>query len=480
MKVKREQWETNFSEWFRNVISRSEYYDYRYPVKGTGVWRPLGMRLRRNILNIMRRLLEDTGHDEVLFPTLIPETLIRKESEHIKKFEEEIFWVTRGGKESLTSRLALRPTSETAIMEMFRLWIHAHTDLPVKIYQVVSVFRCETKATAPLIRVREISTFKEAHTAHKTREEAEQQVKDAIKIYKKFFDDLCIPYLISLRPEWDKFAGAVYTIAFDTILPDGKTLQIGTVHYLGTNFSQEFEVTYLTPEGKHEYVHTTSYGISERVVAAIISVHGDDHGIVLPPNVAPIQVVIIPIIYGDGEEILKACRDIYEKMKKKGYSVVLDDRSDITPGEKYYYWELRGVPLRIEVGPRDLKEDTVTIVKRDTLERTTIPKNEITVFIETEFENIKRRLKERAWKWFNSRVTRSRNISDATRLLDEKKGIVEVPWCGGKKCGLQIEERTNSNILGYDIDPNLSDATGEKCVNCGGEAKYWTRVSKRY
>ena len=286
----RDRWRSSFSEWFHDVISRAGVADYRYPVKGCGVWLPFGFKLRENVLAIMRRLLNETGHEEVLFPLLIPAEMLRKEAEHIRSFEGQTFWVSKAGDRDLGERLALRPTSEAAIAPMLKLWIRSHADLPKKLYQIVSVFRYETKATKPLIRVREVTTFKEAHTSHATYEEAERQVEEAVGIYRRFFDELCVPYLISKRPDWDKFAGALYSIAFDTIFPDGRTLQIGTAHNLGQNFSRAFEITFETVGGGREFVWQTSYGISERVIAALIAIHGDDHGLVIPPNIAPVPV----------------------------------------------------------------------------------------------------------------------------------------------------------------------------------------------
>ncbi len=232
----RKQWEGNYSEWFHKVIQEVPVYDMRYPVKGTGIWTPYGFKIRKGVTQIIRDELEKTGHDEVLFPLLIPEYMLGKEGEHIKDFEDEVYWVTHGGKSPLDVKLALRPTSETAIYPMFQLWINAYSDLPLKIFQIVNVFRYETKATRPMIRVREVSTFKEAHTAHATREEAEAQVKQGIEIYSTIFSKLKLPYVRTKRPEWDKFPGAEYTVAFDTVLPDGKVLQIGTVHALGQGF----------------------------------------------------------------------------------------------------------------------------------------------------------------------------------------------------------------------------------------------------
>ncbi|RLF25118.1 MAG: proline--tRNA ligase [Thermoprotei archaeon] len=480
VEISRTKWSTDFSKWFRDVISQAEVYDYRYPVKGVGVWPPYGMKIRNNVITLMKRLLDESGHEEVLFPMLIPEDLLRKEAEHIAKFEEEVFWVTHGGKRPLERRLALRPTSETAIMAMFKLWIKDHTDLPLKVYQIVNVFRYETKATHPMIRVREVTTFKEAHTAHATFEDAERQVKEAVEIYKRFFDELCIPYMISLRPEWDKFAGAVYSIAFDTLLPDGRALQIGTVHHLGQNFAKAFEVTYLKPDGTHEYVYTTSYGISERVIAALIAIHGDDHGLVLPPHVAPIQIVIVPIPYkGVEKEVYKTCEEVYKELLKHGFRVVYDKREDITPGEKYYYWELKGVPIRIEIGPRNLKENTATISRRDTLDRKDIPLDRLIYELKKLMDDIKQSLYDRAWKWLRSRVGIVEDIEQAKDIVTKRQGVAVVPWCGSESCGLEIEERTEGRVLGVPLDEKY-DVKGRRCIICGREAKHMIRVCKTY
>ncbi|MDD2777540.1 MAG: proline--tRNA ligase, partial [Methanocellales archaeon] len=275
-----------FSEWYNEILQMAEIVDVRYPIKGICVWYPFGFALRQRIYSILRSLL-DVDHQEVMFPLLIPENEFMKEAEHIKGFEEEVYWVTKGGSKSLEMPLALRPTSETAIYPILRLWIRSHVDLPLKIYQIVNTFRCETKHTRPLIRVREITSFKEAHTAHSTWGEAELQVKDALKLYGDFFRRLAVPHVITKRPDWDKFPGSDYSMAVDTLMPDGKALQIGTVHHLGTNFAKTFDVRYEDPVGEQRYVNQTCYGISERCVAAMIAVHGDDKGLVLPPEIAP-------------------------------------------------------------------------------------------------------------------------------------------------------------------------------------------------
>lgn len=470
---------TNFTRWFRDVTLMAEVYDYRVLVKGCGVWPGYGFKLRNNVLSILRRLLDETGHEECLFPLLIPRSLLAKEGEHIESFEKEVFWVTRGGDTELDEKLALRPTSETIIMPMFKLWIHSHADLPKKVYQVVSVFRYETKATHPMIRVREVTTFKEAHTAHASFEDAERQVKEAVSIYKRFFDELGIPYVVSMRPRWDKFAGALYTISFDTLMPEGRALQIGTVHNLGQNFSKAFEVEFQKPDRTRDYVYTTSYGISERVVAALISIHGDDHGLVLPPRVAPIQAVVVPIPYKGREvEVLKAARQAYNQLVEAGVRAKLDDRDDITPGEKFYVWELKGVPVRVEVGPRDVEAGTVTLCRRDTLERVRVEMGEAVNKVLELFSDLERALRERAWREFKEGLLYAKGLGEARELVTARKGIVHVAWCGSEDCGLKLEEEVEGRVLGTPVDEEV-EITGH-CVVCGEEASTLVRLAKTY
>jgi prolyl-tRNA synthetase len=340
----------NFSEWYNEILWRAEIMDVRYPVKGLYVWYPHGFGIRKRAYGILRDLM-DRDHAETMFPLLIPKTEFMKEAEHIKGFEDEVYWVTHGGTSELDVPLALRPTSETAIYPMYSLWIRSHTDLPLKLYQIVNTFRYETKHTRPLIRLREITSFKEAHTVHATWEEAAAQVEVALGLYREFYDSLRVPVIVSRRPAWDKFPGADYTIAVDTIMPDGKTLQIGTVHMLGDHFSRTYDITYEDANGERQYAYQTCYGISERSIAAVISVHGDDKGVVLPPEVAPIEVVIVPIIVGKRrDEVLAAATVLEEEFRNAGFAVKLDAR-EMRPGAKYYHWEMRGVPLRVEVGP---------------------------------------------------------------------------------------------------------------------------------
>lgn len=435
----------DFSEWYSNILERAGIFDVRYPIKGCGVYLPYGFKIRKYTFEILRDLLDRTGHEETLFPLLIPETLLKKEGEHIKGFEEEVYWVTHGGSKELDVKLALRPTSETSIYYMFKQWIKVHTDMPIKIYQIVNTFRYETKHTRPLIRLREIMTFKEAHTIHSTEEDAEKQVREAIEIYKKFFDTIGVPYLISTRPEWDKFPGAKYTVAFDTIFPDGRAIQIGTVHNLGQHFSKAFDIVFETPTGDKDYGYQTCYGISDRAIASIIAIHGDEKGLILPPIVAPYQIVIVPLIFKGKEElVMDKAKEIYNKLKDK-YRVLLDDR-DLRPGKKFNEWELKGVPLRIEIGPKDIENKKITIYRRDTNEKLQIDEDNLEE-IEKTLNNIMEYMKEKAWKKFDEYITIVNNVNEIKEILEKRKGIVLIPF-NEEIYNEDLEEKVEATILG--------------------------------
>lgn len=468
---------TDFSEWFHNILEEVEIIDIRYPVKGMHVWQPQGFKIRKHTLQILKDLLDKT-HEEVLFPLLIPEDELAKEAIHVKGFEEEVYWITHGGLTKLNKKLALRPTSETAMYPMFSLWVRSHSDLPLKFYQIVNTFRYETKHTRPLIRVREITTFKEAHTVHATRQECEEQVKDAVNIYRQFFDSLAIPYTVSKRPQWDKFPGAEYTVAFDTILPDGKTLQIGTVHNLGQTFAKTFDITYETSGGDHEFVYQTCYGVSDRVIASILGIHGDEKGLCLPPAVAPHQIVIIPIIFKkDSQMVLDYCKKVEAALKKAGFRVHFDDR-DIRAGKKYYGHERRGVPLRVEVGPRDIQNNKAVVFRRDTMEKGYISLNSDHFIEEVNklLNDIMDNMKDKAWESFSQHIRTARTVEEAAQKIEAHMGIVTFPWCGDEKCGKELEEKVRVDILGVQEEDQI---TG-KCINCGKPSSCNTLIAKTY
>ena len=425
-------------------------------------------------MEIIKKLL-DKDHEEVLFPMLIPETELAKEGIHVKGFEDEVYWVTKGGQTDLNEKLALRPTSETAIYPMYALWIRTHIDLPIKYYQIVNTFRYETKHTRPLIRVREITTFKEAHTAHATKEESDEQIQDFIGIYKEFFDDLGIPYLISQRPEWDKFPGADYTMAFDVIMPNGKTLQIGTIHNLGQTFAKTFDITFEDKDGEHKLVYQTCAGVSDRVIASVIGVHGDEKGLRLPPKVSPNQITIIPILFKKGkEEVLAKCAEIKEQLEANGLRVNIDDR-DIRPGKKFNDWELKGTPLKLELGPRDLENNITVAMRRDEGEKIELALDDTLADNVSELLNKSQKsLSEIAWDFQAQHVKFTEDIDEIPELV-EAGNVVKFYWCGDEAVGKEIEEKTGYDILG--IQEEVSEG---KCIASGEDAKYIALIAKTY
>ncbi len=471
---------SNFSEWYTEIHKVAKILDVRYPVKGFYAWHPFGYEMRNLVYNKLKELHVERGHREAQFPLLIPRKSLKKESEHVASFEEEVFWVERAGKNKLEEPLALRPTSETAMYPLFSEWIRSHTDLPLKVFQVVNTYRYETKHTRPLIREREISNFKEAHTVHEDMEEAEKQVGEAIEIYSEFFDDLTVPYTITKRPKWDKFPGSEYTIAFDTLMPDGKMLQIGTVHNLGRNFSETFDITFENEEGGHDHPTQTCFGISARSIASMIGIHGDDSGLVLPPKYAPVQIVIVPIIFSDSNtsEILETCSELKKNLEDEGLRVKLDDE-DERPGKKFHKWEIKGVPVRIEVGPRDLEKDSATLVRRHNGEKDQVPLENIFTSVETLFDDISKNMRDNALKNLNEMVKFSTSLSDAKNMI-EKGHAVEFYWCMEEKCGRQIEESLSADVLGERLDVDGEENIKKECIKCSSEAEKLALTARTY
>ncbi|HMK46937.1 MAG TPA: proline--tRNA ligase [Methanocella sp.] len=449
----------NFSEWYNELLMMAQIMDVRYPIKGIYVWYPFGFSIRKKVYGMLRDLM-DVDHQETYFPMLIPRPELLKEAEHIKGFEDEVYWVTHGGLTELEIPLALRPTSETAIYPMYKLWVRSHADLPLKLYQIVNTFRCETKHTRPLIRLREITSFKEAHTVHATREDAERQVRDAMELYAEFYTKLAVPCVVHQRPDWDKFPGADYTMAFDAMMPDGKSLQAGTVHMLGTRFAKTFEIKFENSAGEQEYANQTCYGISERCIAALIGIHGDNKGLVLPPNASPTQVVIIPIVFKKEEaSVREACGKVREILKVAGISSIIDD-ADERPGAKYYKWEMKGVPFRIEIGPRDLKNNSVVLVRRDG-KKESVSMDGLLETVRGKLLDFQAEMLEKTREAMIARIKACETLDEAKEQVED--GWAALPWCGEKACGLEMENKVNCKLLGI---PQTLKGAG-KCPVCG-------------
>jgi len=369
----------NFNEWYPFIVEASDLVDKRYPIKGMDVWRPYGWKTMKLIDSLTHQEMERTEHEEVNFPLLIPENLLDKENSLVAKlkrareegvdpdelrdeeeeggFKKEVYWVKHAGENELDVPMFLRPTSETAMYTMFPLWIRSHKDLPMKIYQMVNTFRYETKQTRSFIRVREIHFF-EAHTAHADEECATKQIAEDLEIVDNLMHKLCLPIIKAKRPIWDTFPGAWYTIGIDAIMPNGRTLQVASCHHYRDQWAKAFDIKYENKEAKQEYCHQTTYGMSERLLGAIVGMHGDENGLILPPDVAPFQVVICPMIRKNSEvDTIGEANKIATILRNSGLRVKVDSR-DIHAGQKYYDWEIKGVPLRLDIGPRDIAGGT--------------------------------------------------------------------------------------------------------------------------
>jgi len=468
---------TNFAEWYIQVVRAAGVVDQRYPIKGCDVLMPLGASALKKMTGFLEEKLRGIGNKEVLFPLFIPNSYFSKESRHIKGFEEEVYHITHAGANKLDERLIVRPTSETGMYPMFSLWIRSYKDLPLKVFQTVSVFRYETKMTKPLIRTREVSFFNESHTAHRSWKDAEEEIKKAIKVYSDYFsNDLCLPFIMLKRPESDKFPGAVYSLAFDVIMPDGKDLQIGTVHNLGDNFAKAFEIKCTDDNGKEVFVNQTCYGISARSLGAVIGIHGDDKGLVFPPSIAPIKVVVIPIPVGDEKDVvMHEAEQVYARLRKEfGQDVHFDDR-DQSVGSKFYDWELKGVPVRVELGPKDIAKHCVTLVRRDTGKKFVISQNNFVEYVKELLDRIQREMRKNAQKEHDKRIVFASSIEEIKNAVDNKK-FARFPWCGSLDCAAEIEKTVNTPFIGYEEGA----LEHKKCIDCGSEAKHMAYIGRKY
>ena len=459
--------EDDFADWYLDIVEKANLSDKRYPIKGMNVWTPYGWKIMRQIDTYIRQEFDATDHDEVCFPLMIPEDQFAKEKDHIKGFDSEVYWVTHAGLNELDVRLVVRPTSETAMYPMFALWIRSHQDLPLKTYQIVNTFRYETKQTRPFIRVREIHFF-ESHTCHVSEEDAQCQVEEDIQILERIARKICLPYTLLIRTEWDKFPGAHYTVGIDTVMPNYRTLQLGSVHHYRTNFSVPYDITYEDENGEHKHVHQTTYGMSERLLGALISVHGDDDGLVLPPAVAPFQVVIVPILSKkNAEEVTAAAERLRDELTAGGIRVKLDDRDD-RPGSKFYDWEIKGVPLRLELGGRDIESNVVTFARRDTSEKGTIGLESLVPGVKLILDTIMHDMEAKAWEFQNSSVRHIESADEIPKEDTAEQRVYSFGWCGCDECGHAFEDAHDIKILGT---PYIPEEFEGKCIICGKPTK---------
>jgi prolyl-tRNA synthetase len=457
----------DFSDWYTQVVLKAELADYA-PVKGLIVLRPDGYSIWESIKSELDKKFRKEGIRNGFLPVLIPESLLGKEKKHFAGFNPEAFWVTHSGNNEIGDRLALRPTSETLAYSMYSKWIKSWRDLPLKINFWNTALRAEIKATKPFLRNSEF-LWQEGHTVHTTQEEAEREVMKILEIYKKTVEEeLAIPVIIGKKSEKEKFVGAVYTTTMESLMPDGKALQMGTSHFLGQNFARPFDVKFSDENNIENYAWQTSWGVSWRLIGGMIMVHGDNKGLVLPPKVAPIQVVIIPIYYSseDAKKITEKSTEIEKILLEKNIRVHVDRRNELTPGFKFHDWELRGIPLRIEIGPKDLAKKKIVIASRYNHEKNDLAIEKISEDIPLVLENIQKEMFDVAKKMLQER---SVIVDDYEKFKKEieKGGFLYSPWCGQERCEEKIKEETGADIR---VIPFDSKNVQTKCVYCGNES----------
>lgn len=472
----------DFSEWYSEITKEAKLCDLRYNVKGFVVFMPWSVSSMKRMYGVYEEELERTGHKPAWFPALIPESNFHKEQKHVEGFTPEVFWVESAGGNKLEERLAMRPTSETAMYQMYSLWIQGKADLPLKIYHPSQVWRYETKATRPFIRSREFYWI-ESHDAFATEEEARAQVKEDMEMSQNtIFERFGVPFVFFERPQWDKFPGAVSTYAADCMMPDGRVLQLPSTHLLGQNFAKPFDVKFLNEKGESEYCWQTCYGPAiSRIYAAVISIHGDDKGLVLPFELAPVQVIVVPIPKkGSEEAVEKKAKDVVALLTH-GRIRAEADFSNNTPGFKYNEWEMKGVPFRVEIGAREAESSVLTVARRDNGKKAQVSQAELCGWIAHEAGVMLSDMKIRAQAAFDAAMVHSPDMAGLEKGIGDGR-IVAVPFCSsgkdGEKCAEAVREKTSGNVRGTRYEKNeLPDG---KCIVCGRQAKALVYVARQY
>jgi prolyl-tRNA synthetase len=463
--------DVDFAQWYTDIVKKADLVDYS-SVRGCMIIRPYGYAIWENIQEKLDTHFKETGHENVYMPLFIPESLLQKEKDHIEGFAPEVAWVTHGGDEPLTERLCVRPTSETLFCEHYSKIIHSYRDLPKLYNQWGSVVRWE-KTTRPFLRTLEF-LWQEGHTCHATSEEAEEEALQMLQIYTKVCEEyLAIPVLQGRKTEKEKFAGATTTYTIESLMHDGKALQTGTSHYLGDGFARSFGIQFLDKEGQQQYVHQTSWGITTRLIGALIMVHGDDNGLILPPKIAPIQIVITPIAqHKDG--VLDHAFELRDVLAQD-FRVHIDS-SDKKPGWKFSEYEMKGVPLRIEIGPKDIENNQVVLVRRDTREKQIVAKDQLKTEISRVLANIQSNLFEKEKRKREAETFSARNLSEFKEILATSQGFIRAMWCGDKTCEDKIKEETGATSRCIPFD---QERISDRCVCCDQEAKemvFWARA----
>lgn len=468
--------EKDFSQWYVDVVRKAELADYT-TIKGCMVIRPYGYGLWENMQDGLDRRIKETGHKNAYFPLFIPESLLKKEAEHVEGFAPEVAWVTYGGNQKLEERLAIRPTSEAVICSLYSKWVRSWRDLPILINQWVNIVRWE-KVTRLFLRTTEF-LWQEGHTVHKNEQEAEEEtLKILVQVYQDYIEnDLAIPVIIGQKTEKEKFAGALRTYTLEALMTDGKVLQAGTSHNLGQNFAKAFNIKYLDEDQQEKYVWQTSWGTTTRLIGALVMVHGDERGLNLPPKVAPVQVIIVPIMFDKTKkEVLEQAKSI-RIVLKKDFRVEIDARDGYTPGWKFNEWEMKGVPLRLEIGPKDLAQEQVVLVRRDTGGKIAVKEEKLVETVEELLNNIQENLFERAKKFLQENIREVSDYNEFKEVIEKKRGLIKTYWCGSKECEDKIKEETKASIRCIPFEQQ--EASG-KCIYCGEESSTIVYFARAY
>ena len=466
--------EDDFAKWYTDIVKKADLADYT-DTKGCIAIKPYGYAIWENIQKYTDDLFKKAGVQNIYLPVLIPESLLQKEKDHVEGFAPEVAWVTQGGGEELEERLCIRPTSETMFSNLYSKWLSSWRDLPMVYNQWCNVLRWE-KETRPFLRSREF-LWQEGHTIHETEKEARERTIQMLNIYQKVIEDLlAIPVVKGEKTASERFAGAENTYTVETLMHDGRALQSGTSHYFGQKFTKPFEIKFQNREGKEEYAYQTSWGISTRLIGGVIMAHGDNRGLKLPPKVAPIQVVIVPIA-AHKEGVTEKAQEIYNSLLQKDFRVKLDLRDNYSTGYKFNDWEMRGVPVRIEMGPRDIENGVCTLVRRDTLEKQEIKIEELSEKLGLLLEEIQKNMFEDCKKRMEEKTTIATNMDEFAKNLAENQGFIKAMWCGEEACEDKIRELTGakSRCIPFE-EEHISDT----CVCCGKKAKHMVIWGRQY
>ncbi len=472
--VKKEQ---DFSEWYTQLLQKAELIDYS-PVSGCYILRPNSYHIWEKVQEFFDKLIKADGVKNAYFPLFIPESLLAKEEKHIQGFAAEVAWVESGGNSKLQERLAVRPTSETIINDSYAKWIRSHQDLPMRLNQWCNVVRWEFKHPVPFLRSREF-LWQEGHTAFATKEEAVQETYKILDFYQKVFTELAaVPVLKGMKSKTETFAGAEFSLSLEAFLPNGKAVQGCTSHHLGQNFSKAFNITFQDEKQQSQHVWQNSWGITTRLLGIMIMIHSDDKGLVLPPKLALTQVVLVPILFDDSKlKVLKETHKVKALLEKKGITVHLDDREGYSPGWKFNQWEMRGVPVRIEIGPKDLENKKATVARRDTGEKQSLPFAALDAEVKLILEQMQQDLYLKAEKFLLQNIVKTDNLKDAEKALAASK-IIFAPWCGTEKCEEQFKEKTGAKSLNSPLEqPKLKE---QKCFACKEQVKSWFYFGRSY